>query len=82
MDLISLKVKQKIATVSSPKSLPENLHLQNRNCTTVILGDSIVKNVYGNIIPKSVKRCCQIFFWAKIAYLNDYKKNLTSMFCI
>ena len=44
--------------------------------TTVILGDSIVKNVYGSIITKSVKHQKHVavkhFSRAKIADMNHY----------
>ena len=47
--------------------------------TTVILRDSIVRNVYGNIITKSVKYQKQVvvkhFSGAKIADMNHYKKS-------
>ena len=47
--------------------------------TTVILGDSIVKNVYRNIITKSVKHQKHVvvkhFSGAKIADRNHYKKS-------
>ena len=51
---------------------------KTRAPTTVILGDSILKNVYSNIITKSVKHQKHVvtkhFPGAKIADMNLYKK--------
>ena len=66
-DSVQSQVVVKKLTASKPKT-PR----------TVILGDSIVKNVYGNIITKSVKHQKPVnvkhFSGAKIANINHYKK--------
>ena len=66
-DLVQSQVTAKKSTSSKPRAP-----------TTVILGGSSLKNVYGNIITKSVKYQKHVavkqFSGAKIADINHYEK--------
>ena len=69
---------QNIDHVQSQVIVKKSISSKPKAPTTVTLGDSIVKNVYGNIITRSVKNQKHIvvkhFSGAKIADTNHYKK--------
>ena len=67
--------------VQSQEIVKKSTSSKPRAPTTAIRGDSIVKNVYGNIITKSVKNQKHVvvkhFSGAKIADMDHYKKSYT-----
>ena len=69
---------QNIDHVQSQVIVKSSISSKPKAPKTVILGYSIVKNVYGNIITRSVKHQKHVvvkhFSGAKIADMNHYKK--------
>ena len=64
--------------VQSQVIIKNSISSKSKAPTTIILGDSIVRNVYGNIITRSVKHQNHVlvkhFPGAKIADMNHYKR--------
>ena len=76
---VALQINIKIMNESSPKSFRKSTPSKWKAQTTAILGNSIIKDIYGNIITKSVNiqnTFLSNIFWGKIVDMNLYLKSI------